>query len=88
VLQQSLRIIDNGWPNDITIAPHEVYEHWNVWNDIHTAENLLPMGDRLILLAEGHLGIKKCKARARLCVCWPYINDDSKILFNMQQIWK
>ena len=45
------------------------------------------MGDRLIvpavkrssvlqLIHEGHLGIQKCKARARLCVYWPNINDD------------
>ena len=45
------------------------------------------MGDRLIVLAtkqssvlqlihEDHLGIQKCKARARLCVYWPHINDN------------
>ena len=45
------------------------------------------MGDRLIvpaskrssvlqLIHEGHMGIERCKARARLCVYWPHINDD------------
>ena len=45
------------------------------------------MGDRLIipatkrssvlqLIHEGHLGIQKCNARARLGVYWPHINDD------------
>ena len=44
------------------------------------------MGDRLIvpassssvlqLIHEGDMGIKRCKARARLCVYWTHINTD------------
>ena len=28
-----------------------------------------------LTIQEGHLGIKKCKARAKMCVYWPHIND-------------
>ena len=54
MLQQLLRILDNGWPNNITNVPQDIREYWDVRNDIHTAENLLFMGDRLIdqLLSE------------------------------------
>ena len=87
VLQQLMRILDTGWPSHITNVPQDVHEYWSVRNEIHAAENLLFMGDRLIvpaakrssvlqLIHEGHLGIQKCKARARLCVYWPNINDD------------
>ena len=86
VLQQLMHILDIGWPYNINV-PKDVHEYWNVRNEIHAAENLLFMGDRLIvpaakrssvlqLIHEGHLGIQKCKARARLCVCWSLINDD------------
>ena len=50
-------------------------------------KNLLFMGDRLIVPASkhssvlqlihvGHMEIERCKARARLCVYWPHINED------------
>ena len=87
VLQQILQILQIGWPNNIINVPQDVREYWNVRNEIHAAEHLLFMGDRLIvptaerssilqLIHEGHLGIQKCKAQARLCVYWPSINDD------------
>ena len=87
VSQQLMHILKTGWPNNITNVPQDVREYWNVRAEIHAAENLLFMGDRLIvpatkrssvlrLIHEGHLGIEKCKARARLCVYWPHINDD------------
>lgn len=87
MLQQLKHILDIGWPNNIINVPQDILEYWNVCNETHVAENLLFMGDRLIvpttkrssvlqLIHEGHLGIQKCKARARLCVNWPHINDD------------
>jgi len=87
VLQQLLQILHSGWPNNITNVPQDVREYWNVCNEIHVAKNLLFMGDRLIVSAakgssvlkpihEGHLGIQKCKARARLYVYLPNINSD------------
>ena len=87
VLQQLLQILNVGWPNNITNVPQDVCEYWNARNEIHVAENLLLMGDRLIvptvkcssvlqLIHESHLGIPKCKAQARICVYWPNINDD------------
>ena len=97
VLQQLMHILETGWPNNVVNVPQDVHEYWNVCNEIHSAENLLFMGDRLIvpaskrssvlqLIYEGHMGIERCKARARLCVYWPHINDDienSQILYCM-----
>jgi len=86
VLQQLLQTLHSGWLNNITNVPQDVCEYWNVRNEIRVTENLLFMGDRLIvpvakrssvlkLIHEGHLGIQKRKARARLCVYWPNIKN-------------
>ena len=59
----------------------------NVRHEIHIADNLLFMGDHLLVpvskrkyilktIHEGHFGNEKCKARARSCVYWPRINED------------
>ena len=87
VSQHLMHILETGWPNNVVNVPQDVREYWNVRNEIHSAENLLFMGDRLIvpaskrssvlqLIHEGHMGIERCKARARLCVYWPHINED------------
>ena len=54
--------------------------------DLPTADSLILMGNRLVISAsrqtkvlrsihEGNLGIEKCKARAKICVYWPNINQ-------------
>ena len=55
---------------------------WDKRDEIHEAEGLLFTGERIIIpnemrptilgmIHEGHLGIEKCKNRARAVVCWP-----------------
>ena len=87
VLQQLAQILKAGWPTNIVNVPQDVRDYWNIRHEVHIAENLLFIGDRLIvpvskrkdilkLIHEGHFGIEKCKARARSCVYWPRINED------------
>ena len=82
-----MHILETGWPNHVVNVPQDVHEYRNICNEIHSVENLLFMGDQLIvpaskrssvlqLIHESHMGIKRCKARARLCVYRPRINDD------------
>ena len=61
--------------------------YWNIRNDLSEAEGLLFNGRQLIipkamrnsvldLIHESHLGIEKCKARARSIVYWPRMSRD------------
>lgn len=85
-LQQLRAVIEEGWPNNITNVPKQLHQFWKVKEDLYVANNLILMGDRLVIpssrrdlvlkaVHEGHLGIDKCKARARSRVYWPGIND-------------
>ena len=85
-LQRLRQLIECGWPSNITNVPEELREYWKVHEDLCIADGLILMGDRLVIptsrrtkvlksIHEGHLGIEKCKARAKMCVYWPHIND-------------
>jgi len=86
-LQQLKRLIDSGWPNNVNNVPQALREFWNVKEDLYVADNLILKGHRVVVPAsrrqlvlkaihQGHLGIEKCKARARSCVYWPSMNKD------------
>ena len=62
--------------------PVSVAHYWNLHGEIHEAEGLLFLGQRLIVPQEmrqdvlncihgSQLGIEKCKSRARAVVYWP-----------------
>ena len=86
-LQAVRQRIKNGWPVSIKkLAPNErVY--WNVRDELHEADGLVLMGDRIVIpeklrklmleiVHESHLGADKCKARARTAIYWPGVNKD------------
>lgn len=77
----------NGWPEFKKDVPENLQYYWNLKDDIQVAEGLVFVSDRLIvptmlrphmlsLLHEGHLGMERCKARARQTVCWPGMSKD------------
>ena len=68
-------------------VPEALRQYWKVKEDLYIVDNLLLKGDRIVIpssrrelvlkaIHEGHLGIEKCKARARICVYWPNLDDD------------
>ena len=86
-LQQLRKLIDHGWPTNLCNVPEPLHQYWKVKEDLCIADDLILKGDRIIVpssrqslilkaIHEGHLGIEKCKARARICVYWPHIDDD------------
>ena len=81
-LQQLLSLMRSGWPPDISSIPIPLREFWKVRHNLCDADNLIFLNNRIVIpssmrqkilrcIHEGHMGIDKCKARARVCVYWP-----------------
>ena len=83
-LQMLSKIVKDGWPFYRGQLPVSVahYGNLNLRGEIHEAEGLLFLGQRLIVaqemrqdvlncVHESHPGIEKCKSRARAVVYWP-----------------
>ena len=78
--------ISNGWPNKIQECPLKLQQYWNYRNDITEVQGLLLYRSRIIIPSElrkeilerihsGHLGMDKCKRRARDSVFWPGLSN-------------
>ena len=76
------KIIKDGWPFHRGHLLVSVAHYWNLRGEIHEAEGLLFLDQRLIILQEmrqdvlncaheSHLGIENCKPRARAVVYSP-----------------
>ena len=87
VMQKLKQYIRHGWPQRKSAAYPEIQAYWNIRDELHEAEGLLLFGERLVVPAslrpdmlqvihEGHLGSDKCKARARVNLCWPLMAVD------------
>ena len=84
-LQQLHKVVMNGWPQTKEQTPIEIRPYWNYRDEISCYEGLMFKGDRIIIpqslrpeilqrIHAAHLGIEKCRARARSAVFWPGIN--------------
>ena len=85
-LQQLQKVVMSGWPQTQVETPVETRPYWNYRDEISCYEGLMLKGDRIIVphrlrpeilqrIHAAHLGIEKCKARARGAVFWPGINS-------------
>jgi len=81
-LQQLKQLIENGWPININNVPEALCVYWKIKEDLCITNGLILKRDQLIIPAsrqnlilkaihEGHFGIEKSKARARMCVIGP-----------------
>ncbi|KAK2154541.1 hypothetical protein LSH36_266g04051 [Paralvinella palmiformis] len=81
------RYIAHGWPKYRSNISPQLYAYWNVRDEIHLEDNLLFVGERLIIpasirnellqqLHEGHFGIEKCRSSARDILYWPNMMKD------------
>ena len=79
--------IAEGFPTHRKALKPILALYWNIRNELSEAEGLLFKGRQLIiprsmqssilnLIHESHLGIEKCKARARSIVYWPGMSRD------------
>ena len=82
ILQMLSKVVRNAWPSHKRKLPVSVAYYWNLRAEIHEADGLLFLGEKLIIpqemrqgvlncIHESHLGIEKCKSRATAVVYWP-----------------
>ena len=86
-LQAVLTMVRNGWPNTKQQVPLEARPYWTFRDEVATADGLLFKGTRLIApkvmrpemlrqIHKSHLGIAKCRQRAREVLFWPGMSLD------------
>ena len=82
VLQELKNMTMRGWPKDRSAVPDSVQPFWTFREEISFASGLLFKSDKLIVplqlrpemlekIHESHLGVVKCKERARDVLYWP-----------------
>ena len=78
--------IMQGWPKSIKQVPPELQPFWTFREELTVEDGLILKGTRIVipnkqckailkLLHKGHLGLNKCKVRAKESVYWPGLND-------------
>ena len=86
-VRQLVYYITNGWPETRSECELSTHPYWNVRHDLSVANGLVFRGTRVVIprvlrpkfltnIHEGHMGIEKCRRRARQAVYWPYLNTD------------
>ena len=87
VQNQIRRYVMHGWPKYKDNASPQLHAYWGIRDEIHCEDDLLFAGEKLVVpnamtgemlsrLHEGHLGIEKCRARAREIMYWPNMFAD------------
>ena len=79
--------IMQGWPRTIKQVPPELQPYWTFREELTIEDGLILKGTRIVILTkqcqailkqihEGHLGLNKCKLRAKETVYWPGLNTE------------
>ena len=86
-LQAAMHYTINGWPENKADVQLAAKDFFILRNELSVCDGLLIRGDRIVIpysmreeilerIHDGHLGIVKCRERAKQCVWWPKIADD------------
>ena len=87
VLQKLRERILDGLPDSKSSMQPELFPYLQVGSELSIAEGLIFKGDKIVIpsalrkemkerIHMGHMGIERCKARARQLMYWPNINAD------------
>ena len=87
VMADLKRHILQGWPSSREMCSKETACFWNIRAELSVADDLILKGSKLVIpqtlrgeilsqIYVGHMGIEKCRRRAREVVYWPGINQE------------
>ena len=85
--------VTQGWADSVKKIDPGLKPYWPLRDDISIEDGLLLLGSRVIMpeslrgnilqqIRGGHLGMEKCKLRAKSCVYWPGIYKEIEHLAN------
>lgn len=75
-------VIQTGWPDNKWKLPSDVNEFWNHRDELSVIDGIVMKGEQIVIppslrkemlqkIHMGHLGIEKCRQRARDVIFWP-----------------
>ena len=79
--------IMQGWPETIKQVPPDLHPYWTFREELTIEDGLILKGTIIVIpskqcqailkqIHEGHLGLNKCKLRAKETVYWPGLNTE------------
>ncbi|XP_046569886.1 uncharacterized protein K02A2.6-like [Haliotis rubra] len=82
-----MKIIMNGWPQNLHDCPSSIKEFWTFRDELTVIDGIVYKGDKIVIpismrkemlerIHTGHMGIVKCKERARDDIFWPRMTAD------------
>lgn len=85
-MQQLIAVIKEGWPNQRDSFPPSVKNFWNYRDELSVIKGLVFKGERIVIPAAlrkdmlkrihiGHMGMLKCKKRAKEVMFWTSMNS-------------
>ena len=92
-LQELKHTVEKGWPATKSEAPPATSPYWNYRGEISTSDGIMFRRERVIILKSmqsemlhtihsSHLGVEKCKRRARDILYWPGMNSQIEDLIS------
>ncbi|GFS20133.1 retrovirus-related Pol polyprotein from transposon 297-like Protein [Elysia marginata] len=86
-LKKIRHYIENGWPSHKGTTEPQVQPFWNLRHYLHVENGIVFYENRMVIpesmrkdilqkLHSSHLGVDKCKARARESIFWPGLTKD------------
>ena len=97
-LQELKRTVESEWPDRKSSAAPIISPYWNYCDEISTYHGIMFNGEKVIVskslqpkmlavIHSSHLGVGKCKRRARDVVYWPGMNAEIGDVVSKCKVW-